>query len=122
MPNDRDGDGIIDTQDACPDVAGILAYRGCPDQDYDGLPDPMDRCPLEAGPRERAGCPVSDIDADGDEDILLGNWGMNTKFNLNFDGPLLMYHDDFDKNGKTETLLAYNIAVFTFRGWLIILN
>ena len=49
-----------------------------------------------------------DIDADGDQDILLGNWGTNTKFNLNFDGPLVMYHDDFDKNGKAETLLAYN--------------
>jgi hypothetical protein len=49
-----------------------------------------------------------DIDADGDEDILLGNWGLNTKFNLNFDGPLIMYHYDFDKNGKSETLLAYN--------------
>lgn len=67
MPNDRDGDGIIDSQDACPDVAGILAYRGCPDQDFDGLPDHMDKCPTEAGPRERAGCPFSDIDADGDE-------------------------------------------------------
>jgi type IX secretion system PorP/SprF family membrane protein len=67
LPDDRDGDGIIDTQDACPDLPGILAYRGCPDQDYDGLPDHMDRCPTLAGPRERAGCPLSDIDADGDE-------------------------------------------------------
>ena len=49
-----------------------------------------------------------DIDSDGDQDILLGNWGTNTKFNLNFDGPLVMYHDDFDENGKAETLLAYN--------------
>lgn len=49
-----------------------------------------------------------DIDADGDEDILLGNWGTNTKFNLNFDGPLVMYHNDFDENGVNETILAYN--------------
>ncbi|WP_299363204.1 VCBS repeat-containing protein [Winogradskyella sp.] len=49
-----------------------------------------------------------DIDNDGDEDILLGNWGTNTKFNLNFDGPLIMYHNDFDENGKFETLLTYN--------------
>ena len=51
---------------------------------------------------------IYDIDKDGDKDILLGNWGLNTKFNLNFDGPLVMYHSDFDKNGKAETLLAYN--------------
>jgi hypothetical protein len=49
-----------------------------------------------------------DIDSDGDQDILLGNWGLNTKFNLNFDGPLVMYYSDFDENGKKETLIAYN--------------
>lgn len=49
-----------------------------------------------------------DIDNDGDDDILLGNWGLNTKFNLKFDAPLLMYHSDFDKNGKNETVIAYN--------------
>ena len=51
---------------------------------------------------------IYDIDNDGDKDILLGNWGLNTKFNLNFDGPLVMYHSDFDENGKNETLIAYN--------------
>ncbi|WP_431158399.1 VCBS repeat-containing protein [Winogradskyella poriferorum] len=49
-----------------------------------------------------------DIDNDGDLDILLGNWGLNTKFNLYFDGPLNMYYSDFDKNGVKETLIAYN--------------
>ncbi|MCA0132052.1 VCBS repeat-containing protein [Winogradskyella alexanderae] len=49
-----------------------------------------------------------DIDSDGDEDILLGNWGLNTKFNLYFDGPLHLYYSDFDKNGVNETLIAYN--------------
>ncbi|MBU2928537.1 VCBS repeat-containing protein [Winogradskyella psychrotolerans] len=49
-----------------------------------------------------------DFDNDGDEDILLGNWGLNTKFSLNFDGPLHLYHFDFDGNGKPESLLAYN--------------
>ena len=49
-----------------------------------------------------------DMDGDGDLDIMLGNWGLNTKFNLYFDGSLVMYHSDFDKNGKNETVLAYN--------------
>ncbi|MFO7745276.1 MAG: VCBS repeat-containing protein [Psychroflexus sp.] len=49
-----------------------------------------------------------DIDKDGDEDILFGNWGLNTKFNLNFDGPLMMYYSDFDKNGVEEVIIAYN--------------
>lgn len=49
-----------------------------------------------------------DIDKDGDEDILLGNWGENSKFNPTPEAPLKMYYLDFDKNGKTESVLAYN--------------
>ncbi len=49
-----------------------------------------------------------DIDEDGDQDIILGNWGLNTKFSIN-SGTLKMYYNDFDKNGKKETIVAYNI-------------
>ncbi|GAA4271321.1 VCBS repeat-containing protein [Aquimarina gracilis] len=48
-----------------------------------------------------------DIDHDGDQDIVLGNWGLNSKFNASIKDPLLMYFSDFDQNGKMETLLAY---------------
>jgi len=48
-----------------------------------------------------------DIDGDGDQDILLGNWGLNTRFKFTADKPLLMYYSDFDSNGKNETVLAY---------------
>ncbi|MHA6281291.1 VCBS repeat-containing protein [Salinimicrobium sp. CAU 1759] len=48
-----------------------------------------------------------DIDKDGDEDILLGNWGENSKFSPTPEAPLKMYYLDFDKNRKTETVLAY---------------
>ena len=50
-----------------------------------------------------------DIDKDGDEDIILGNWGTNTKHVASKEEPLLMYHSDFDSNGKGETVLAYSI-------------
>lgn len=50
---------------------------------------------------------VYDIDGDGDDDILLGNWGLNSKFDPAPDSPLKMYYLDFDKNGETETVLAY---------------
>lgn len=50
---------------------------------------------------------VYDIDKDGDKDIVLGNWGLNTKFNPNPDAPLLMFYSDFDSNGKAETIIAY---------------
>lgn len=48
-----------------------------------------------------------DIDGDGDKDILLGNWGLNTKFNPNPEAPLQMLYSDFDSNGKPETIMAY---------------
>lgn len=48
-----------------------------------------------------------DIDKDGDKDILLGNWGLNTKFTASKENPLVLFAGDFDENGKKETLLAY---------------
>ncbi|MFV8370989.1 VCBS repeat-containing protein [Flavobacterium sp. LB2P74] len=47
-----------------------------------------------------------DIDHDGDEDYLLGNWGMNSKFKASQDFPMKMYYDDFDTNGSFETIVA----------------
>ena len=62
---DTDGDGIIDSKDACPDTAGLAQFDGCPDTDGDGIPDKDEKCPDEAGPRSNAGCPIRDRDADG---------------------------------------------------------
>ena len=47
-----------------------------------------------------------DIDNDGDMDYLLGNWGINTKFNASDKYPMKMYYSDFDLNGSTETIIT----------------
>ncbi len=47
-----------------------------------------------------------DIDQDGDQDYLLGNWGMNSKFKASKEFPMKMYYDDFDTNGTFETIVA----------------
>jgi len=47
-----------------------------------------------------------DIDGDGDEDMLLGNWGANTKFKASAEEPMKMYHLDFDNNGRKETIIS----------------
>lgn len=60
---DKDGDGIVDRQDGCPDQAGPLATNGCPDQDGDGILDDVDKCPTLAGNANLMGCP--DTDGDG---------------------------------------------------------
>lgn len=48
--SDRDGDGIPDEEDDCPDVPGLAEFGGCPDTDGDGIPDHLDECPLEPCP------------------------------------------------------------------------
>jgi outer membrane protein OmpA-like peptidoglycan-associated protein len=64
---DRDGDGVPDTTDKCPDEPGPAANGGCPDKDRDkdGVVDRKDKCPDVAGPPEHDGCPVPDSDKDG---------------------------------------------------------
>ena len=48
---DRDGDGVVDSQDFCPDdpaeaLSAGVAANGCPKHsDFDGTPDYRDRCP-----------------------------------------------------------------------------
>ncbi|HEY8073604.1 MAG TPA: OmpA family protein, partial [Labilithrix sp.] len=74
---DRDGDGIKDDVDKCPDdpedFDGFQDEDGCPDpdNDNDGIPDKDDRCPNEPedrdGDQDEDGCPEgSDGDRDGD--------------------------------------------------------
>ena len=64
---DRDGDGILDTEDACPDTPGVTDYDGCPvpDTDGDGILDPEDACPKKPGVVDYDGCPIPDTDGDG---------------------------------------------------------
>ncbi len=68
---DRDGDGIPDLDDACPDLPGKPEFKGCPDADGDGIPDSEDACPKEPGPKETQGCPLAkDSDGDGIPDDI----------------------------------------------------
>jgi OOP family OmpA-OmpF porin len=74
-PVDTDGDGIVDTNDACPATPGPASSdpkkNGCPpppDRDADGVLDPDDACPDKVGvmtqdPKTN-GCPP-DRDGDG---------------------------------------------------------
>ena len=77
IEKDRDHDGILDKDDACPDVPGIKTddpkTNGCPppaDRDHDGILDDEDACPDVPGVKtddpKTNGCPPpSDRDGDG---------------------------------------------------------
>jgi len=85
VPADSDGDGILDTADACLTVVGLERYKGCPipDTDKDNLNDEVDKCPQQAGTQKYEGCPVPDTDKDGlnDEADRCPNEPGTTQFN-----------------------------------------
>lgn len=68
ISRDRDGDGIMDNDDDCPDDVGVLAFKGCPDSDSDGVEDKKDKCPSVKGIKKYEGCPVPDTDQDSIND------------------------------------------------------
>ena len=63
--SDRDGDGVPDIDDSCPDKKGPPLNFGCPepeiagvsDRDRDGIPDVDDACPDVKGLARYSGCP-----------------------------------------------------------------
>ena len=86
LAQDRDGDGVTDDEDKCPDDVGHRLNQGCPlgnpDADEDGVCDAwvaekgfesefsevcegVDQCPSEAGEGDD-GCPLDNPDADQD--------------------------------------------------------
>ena len=65
---DRDGDGVFDGDDKCPDTPGLVSLQGCPDRDGDGVADGDDKCPDVAGLAKYQGCPIPDTDGDGVND------------------------------------------------------
>lgn len=52
---------------------------------------------------------VFDVDEDGDQDIVLGNWGLNTRYKVQKGKGIRMYYSDFNDDGISETLIAYQI-------------
>ncbi|MGB3852179.1 MAG: VCBS repeat-containing protein [Tunicatimonas sp.] len=54
---------------------------------------------------------AGDFDADGDTDYLVGNQGLNTRYQASAEEPLRVYAKDFDENGSIDpVLVAYGRA------------
>lgn len=70
---DKDDDGVLDENDACPEIPGPAKFLGCPDRDGDGLADNVDKCPDAPEDfdeyEDADGCPEEqDRDGDGVQD------------------------------------------------------
>lgn len=50
-----------------------------------------------------------DMDNDGDKDLIIGNNGKNSQFNVNEKEPMTLYAKDFDNSGSTVPVLCYYI-------------
>jgi type IX secretion system PorP/SprF family membrane protein len=75
-PADKDEDGVLDKDDDCPEIFGLVELNGCPkelaeaveqpkgpDFDNDGILDDNDLCPYKFGYAKYQGC--NDTDEDG---------------------------------------------------------
>lgn len=51
----------------------------------------------------------ADLDNDGDEDLVLGNLGINTQVRASETEPASLIYDDFDQNGTMDFFLNYYI-------------
>ncbi len=69
--SDKDGDGIVDAYDQCPEEKGSFATNGCPDSDNDGVEDVNDKCPNTPGVRANKGCPELSVESRGVMDRAL---------------------------------------------------
>ncbi|WP_339810889.1 VCBS repeat-containing protein [uncultured Imperialibacter sp.] len=52
---------------------------------------------------------VRDFDKDGDPDIVVGNFGLNTQLHASEKEPITLVYKDFDNNGSVDPILNYYI-------------
>jgi len=52
---------------------------------------------------------VQDFDNDGDQDIIVGNFGLNTQLHASEKEPITLVYKDFDNNGSVDPILNYYV-------------
>ncbi len=52
---------------------------------------------------------AADLDGDGDEDLIAGNFGLNSQMKASKAQPVSLYYADFDDNGAVDPILTYYI-------------
>ena len=49
----------------------------------------------------------ADLDNDGDQDLIIGNHGLNSRFRATTENPITLYVSDYDKNGFEDPILTF---------------
>jgi outer membrane protein OmpA-like peptidoglycan-associated protein len=107
---DSDKDGVADDEDRCPDLAGVIALKGCPDADGDGIANVDDKCPNAKGTIENKGCPeIAKADI-----VRITYIGSKLFFENNSDKLKVASLSELDELAKI--LLRYDGASLTIEG------
>ncbi len=61
---------------------------------------------------------ATDLNADGRDDFVVGNFGLNTKYKASIEFPLNLFVSDFDNNGSNDIVLSKYVddKLFPLRG------
>ena len=103
-------DGVIDKDDACPDIAGVKEKDGCPitDRDEDGINDENDSCPDEPGNSKNNGCP--------DNPAAIVEMINSLQILFNFSGDQPINQSDSFLNNLSELLKKYPYINLKIKG------
>ena len=50
---------------------------------------------------------IEDLNNDGLDDLIIGNHGLNSRFEASKSNPIKLYHSDFDNNGFAEAIVCF---------------
>jgi hypothetical protein len=95
--------------DAAPDLVVVGEWMGV--EIFENQGGTLKRVTTSAFDREYKGwwnvVKVLDLDNDGDDDIIAGNHGLNSRFRASVLAPLSLYIHDFDDNGSIEHIYCH---------------
>jgi len=99
---DLDGDKLPELV-ICGEWMGVKVYKN--------TPTGFENITTSAGLDQYTGWWYSivaeDFDKDGDNDLVVGNHGLNQKYNASYAEPFQIYTTDFDNNGSYDIVLGY---------------
>ncbi|MEQ9441399.1 MAG: VCBS repeat-containing protein [Cyclobacteriaceae bacterium] len=75
---------------------------------FENTPNGLRKSTIENSSGWWSAITAADLDNDGDQDFILGNWGLNSKFNASQNHPLKLHTKDFDGNGKVESVIEWH--------------